>query len=323
MKKNIINLVMLLIWIAYTGAQEKVINNLKYPEGYKVSPLGKTLVNEYGIGEKAIAIIADPGFNEDFFKPLIEELKDYKILVFTIPGTPELNGYPVNTTSFGNRVWLKAIQTNIVEKLKESGYESYTLMGHLAISTHLVLRIALDQPELVSRGLILAGSPYSSWPSRSDPSGNTPVKLEERAGSMDYYLAPRFYKTLSKENWDQGLYQPEHYSKDEDLGNTLYTKSTKANVTVLINLLCEYFTTNISSELNNIKTSFLLLIPEFDKEHLEKYPARKNFFDNFWKADGEYPKMFKVAKIKDLRLGMGYEINRDLIHQIRTFLTHK
>jgi pimeloyl-ACP methyl ester carboxylesterase len=191
--------------------------------------------------------------------------------------------------------------------------------GHLTISTYLAIRFSIDHPEVVAGTIIFAGQPYSSWPSRRDPTGETPVKLEERAGSIDYFMAPRFYKTVTREQWNDGLYQPSHYSEKSEIGDALYNSTVLVPIPLMVQLLCEYFTTDISLEFEKIEKPVLIIKPGFDEEYLAQNSSHSKLFHSYWQSTESLPN-YSMNTIPNARLGLGHTHVKELSIQISQFI---
>lgn len=303
----------------YGAVFSQAPNNLQYPEDYTISELGTLSIQERGKGQTPLLLIADAGFEIDFFEDFINyNDSKYKFFVVTLPGN-SINGYPLPKGSYSQRTWLEAIDSTLLNFVQRKKLGKVIISGHLTISTYLALRFSIDHPEVVAGTIIFAGQPYASWPSRKDPTGKTPVSLEERAGSIDYYMAPRFYKTVKKEQWNKGLYQAEHYSEKSAVGEALYQSTTLVPIPLMVQLLCEYFTTDISLEFDKIKKPVLLIKPGFDDEYLAKNPSHKQLFNEYWQDAASSPN-YIVKTIPDSRLAIGHTYVEILSKEISRFV---
>lgn len=284
------------------------INNLEYAPSYTTTKLGELHIYKTGNGKQPVILIADAGFDKSFFDQLADTYQDkFQFYIVSLPGSKEVAGYPLPSESYSEKIWLNSIDTSLVNLIKKENLSDVIIGGHLTISTYIVLRFIIDHPNLVSKAFILAGQPYASWPSQKDPSGQTPVSFEERKGSIDYYMAPIFYKTLPRSSWQKGLYQPDHYSLNDKIGKKLYKLTSSAPIPVMIQLLCEYFTTDISLEFSNVRTPTLILQPSFDRKYLSEYSSHKSIFWDSWEKAKKYPTYFNIKKIQGTRLSLGYE----------------
>jgi len=303
----------------YTVAKSQELNNLKYSEGYKVSELGTLSVHQSGSGDIPMLLIADAGFDHTFFNEFTGfNKKRYTFYTVVLPGKI-VNGYPISGGSYTQLVWLNAIDSALESFVKERKLKNLVVAGHLTISTYVAMKFSIDHPEIVAATTIFAGQPYASWPSRKDPSGNTPVSLEERGGSIDYYMAPRFYKTLTKEHWNAGLYQPEHYAKNAQVGQTLFDETVATPMPVMIQLLCEYFTTDLSLEFDQISHPVLIAKPGFDSEYLASNPSHKKLFDEYWNK-AELLDNYIVKTIPEARIALGKTHVKQLSREVNRFI---
>ena len=293
-------------------------NNLVYPEEYKTSKLGTLSIDERGKGTAPMLLIADAGFDTGFFEDFISHNDStYKFFVVTLPGN-SINGYPLPRGSYSQHIWLESIDSALVNFINQKKLNNIIVAGHLTISTYLAMRFSIDHPEVVAGTIIFAGQPYSSWPSRKDPTGNTPISLEERAGSIDYFMAPRFYKTVTREQWNNGLYQPNHYSENSDVGEALYNATALVPIPLMAQLLCEYFTTDISLEFEKIKKPVLIMKPGFDEGYLANNPSHSQLFHTYWQSAESLPNC-TVKVIPNARLAMGHTYVKELSKQISQF----
>ena len=283
------------------------VNNLTYPTGYQTAELGQLKIEQFGEGERPFLLIADVGFTGNYFNNFLEgNSANFDFHVVTLPGTTELAGYTIPSGSYANHSWLNAIDLALYRYVSNKNLKEMIIGGHLVIATHVALSFALKHPDIISHTIIMSGQPYASWPSPKDPSGKTPVSIEERKGSIDYFMAPRFYKTISKEDWNKGLYQPQHYSPNIGIGNELYQQTTTASMPVMIQMLCEYFTTDFSLQFDQVSVPTLILQPDFSNEYLAKNPTHQALFYDYWDA-AKSNSNFTFKTISNARLSLGYE----------------
>ncbi len=310
----------ILAFLALRSGAQKTTNNLQYPADYSHSEIGSVSLLKKGRGTSSLIFITDAGIPPEFFEPLVRRLKRrFKCYVISLPGVSDLNGYKLPGGSYSNLVWLKAVDKSIEDVIKRERLENVTVIGHMIVSTYLALNFSLQHPELIDNCVILAGQPYATWDSHKNP--GKPVSFEERKGSIDYYMAPRFYKTVAKESWNAGMFQPEDYSKNIELGQIMYNSTISTDMAIMIQFLCEYFNTDISRFFDDFKKEVLVLQPAFDEEYLKEKGNMKMLFWDMWN-NAQDNEMITLKTLEDSRLAIGLENSKEVAEEIISFISN-
>jgi pimeloyl-ACP methyl ester carboxylesterase len=117
----------------------------------------------------------------------------------------------------------------------------------------------MAHPDDVKAVIILAGSTHfvpsdtTKWPAQ--------MTLERRVAGIDRYMAPRWFKTVTRETWDDNNFLPGDYAVNPVLGLRLWREAAQPPLHVWVRYLCEYHAQDISLELDKVATPTLVLNP--------------------------------------------------------------
>ncbi len=261
------------------------INNLKHTEGYETGPYGELGgVRKVGNGERSMILIAGWGFDEKVFEPFTSTQQDqYTMYVLTLPGfgnTPAM-AMPGNNEQYGNLYWTQGIIIAIMDLIERESIDKPILMSYFTYSNIIALRIALDYPELIDKVIIVSGMArfMANYPSFE------PASLRERIYYTEKVLAPNWFKTVSKETWDEGNFTPEGFSKDTVRAQEFWKQMSSVPIPVMVRYLCEYYCIDLSLEYEKLKVPTLVVIPSFTENVTSKptnYYWNSFFHDSWW-----------------------------------------
>lgn len=284
--------------------QDSSLKNLIDPRGYETGDLG-TLggVITRGDGPGSMILIPGLGFGGDVFEPLIERWEDsFALHAVTLPGfggTPAPPSPPPGT-SFGEQTWTEGALTGLERLVEAEGLDDIVVVGHWLTGTQLALRLALAHPDRVRAVVLLAGS--ARWTS-PDPSVPVEIPLEQRVARVDRGLAPKWFKTVTRETWDDNNFLPGDYAANPVLGLRHWREAARPPLHVWVRYLCEFFAQDITRELDGLEVPTLLLRPGLEgawvepgANYLEAYTRRS------WENVAEDHAMIRVRTIPETRV---------------------
>jgi pimeloyl-ACP methyl ester carboxylesterase len=283
------------------------VNNLIFSLGTPTLTEGSLgEIKKMGKGPIQMILIADAGFSWDIYKEFMEKnRRRYTMYAIVIPGSVHTLPLPMppEGTSYGKRTWLENIKKGVLLLIDSLHLTKTVLVGNLAIASWLALNIALEHPDKISSVVIVGGTPFVSWPSPKDPSGKTPVSMEERIPGTDQYMAPKFFKSMSAKTWKGNLYQVAQYTNDSARGEKYFDETAQTPVPVMVRYLCEYYTTNVSEDFANMKVPVLVLIPGFSENYFRRFTSfqSKKYFWESWEKAKINP-LFQFEKISGARI---------------------
>jgi pimeloyl-ACP methyl ester carboxylesterase len=261
-------------------AQDPTLNNLVDPPGYKTARLG-TLggVVRAGTGTQAMILIPGLGFGAGVFDGFMHGLADrYRMYAVTLPGfggtaAPPCPGEP---TSFGEQTWTNAALGAIEKLIEDEKIQDPIIIGHWLTGTQIALRLALKHPEKVKSVIILAGSARMVI---TDPAYATYYGTpERRVATIDTYLAPKWFKTVTRETWDDNNFLPGDYAVNPVLGLRLWREAAAPKLHVWVRYLCEFNAQDISLEMDKVTVPTLILEPGLEGLY---YDSGNNYMDAF------------------------------------------
>jgi len=246
--------------------QDPALNNLVDPPGYEPAAPGTLgAVLRTGTGAQPMILIPGLGFGGAVFRELLDGFTDeYRMLALTLPGFGGTAAPPSpgEKTSFGEQTWTRAALGAVEKLIAEEGIHQPVVVGHWLTGTQLALRLALKHPDNVKAVVLLAGSARMVMTDpRYAPYYGT---LERRVASIDRYLAPTWFKTVTRETWDDNNFLPGDYAVNPVRGLRLWREAAAPPLHVWVRYLCEFNAQDISLELDRLTVPTLLLRPGLD-----------------------------------------------------------
>ena len=242
--------------------QDSTLNNLVDPPGYapgKSGTLGNVI--RAGNGQQAMILIPGLGFGGSVFKEFMEtNAARYRMYAVTLPGfggtaAPPL---PPEGTSFGEQTWTNATIAAIETLMEDEKLRSPVLVGHWLTGTQIALRLAMKHPSRIKAVILLSGSAKMMVTGAYAPYYESPAK---RIVAIDTYLAPKWFKTVTRETWDDNNFLPGDYAVNPVLGLRLWREAAAPRLHVWIHYLCEFNAQDIMADLGTLTVPTLLLRP--------------------------------------------------------------
>lgn len=303
--------------------QDLIVNNLVHTPGYKTGEY--SAIPQYiktGIGKQTLILIPGCGFDASVFSDFMEANKNnFTMYAITIPGYGNTQAPPMpdSSVSYGEQTWNKGVQEGLLKLMENQKIQNVNVVGHSTQGTQLALRMAIEYPDKVSRVIILGGHANFIAVIKGVP---TKFSLKSSIEFVDKYTAPNWFKSISKINFDDGNYLPEIYSLDSLTGAKLFKQSADVPLPVMIRYLCEFFASDIKTELDKIKCPVLILRAGFNKVVLKKNInnyVKPQFIDS-WNDVSTINPLIKVKDIKDAATFVWKDNPKATYQAINTFL---
>lgn len=239
--------------------QDSTRDNLVTPPGTATAPLGQLGgVATRGTGPGRMLLIPGLGFAADVFEPLMERLSDsYTMWAVTLPGfggTPA-PATPPEGTSYAAQTWTEGSLRAIEAFIEHEGLRDLVVVGHWLTGTSMALRIALDLPDRVRAVVLLSGSARYAF---------QPMSIEQRTAVVDDRLAQGWFKTVTRETWDDNNFLPGDYSSHPVLGLRLWREAARPALHVWIRYLLEFYAQDITPRIPELRVPTLLLLPGWE-----------------------------------------------------------
>lgn len=290
--------------------QDSTLNNFVDPAGYKPGPpdaLGH--VERTGTGAQAMILIPGLGFGGDVFKEFMAdhagEYRMYAVTLAGFGGTPAPPS-PDTNVSFGSQTWTNGQLAAIERLIVEEGIKRPIVVGHWLTGTQLALRLAMKHPDHVRAVIILSGSArFASMDTTRTPAE---MPLAKRVAGVDRFMAPRWFKTVTRETWDDNNFLPSDYAVHPLRGLRLWREAASPDLHTWIRYLCEYHAQDITLDLGSLKVPTLILEPGL--EGLVFDPGN-NYMDAFcgrsWEGPNKLNSAIRYETIPNTRACMWFD----------------
>jgi pimeloyl-ACP methyl ester carboxylesterase len=290
--------------------QDATLNNLVHPEGYATCDPG-TLghVEKAGVGARPMILIPGFGFGADAYADFMaERITDFTMYAVTLPGFGGTSAppMPAEGTSYGELTWLKTAQESISKLMENEDLDDVILVGHWLGGTQLALWLALEHAERVSGVVIVSGS------TRFTPTDTTYFPyhppLDFRVAGIDRFMAPNWFKTVTRETWDDNNFLPEHYAANPVRGLRLWREAAAPDLHVWVRYLCEFSAQDVSLDLAQLSVPTLVLQPGLEGIYTEPgQDFMKAYCILGWDGDALTNKHIQIESIPESRLFIWYD----------------
>ena len=304
-------------------AQDSTLNNLVDPPGYRTARPG-TLggVLRAGKGTRSMILIPGLGFGGGVFKEFMDRYADdYSMYAVTLPGfggTPAPPS-PNEGTSFGEQTWTNAALSAIEEFMIDESIENPIVVGHWLTGTQLALRLAMKHPDEIKAVVILAGASRMVF---DDPQYAPHfATAEKRVQTTDKISAPFWFKTVTRETWDDNNFLPGDYAINPIRGLRLWREAAVPPLHVWVRYLLEFQAQDISPALSNLTVPTLILKPGLEGVF---YDAGKNYMEDFcqksWEGFVEKNAKITVKTIPNSRACLWFDQPAEVNTAVSDFL---
>jgi pimeloyl-ACP methyl ester carboxylesterase len=303
--------------------QDPTRNNLVDPPGYRTAPLG-TLgeVVRAGTGSRAMILVPGLGFGAgvlgDFMAGYAADYRLYAVTLAGFGGTAAPPS-PPEATSFGEQTWTNGALAGIETLMADERIEDAVVVGHWIGGTQIALRLAMRHPEKIRAVILLAGSARMTT---SDPQRAPHLAtLERRVAAIDQYMAPKWFKTVTRETWDDNNFLPGDYAIDPVRGLRLWREAARPALHVWVRYLCEFNAQDVCLEMDRLTVPTLLLEPGL--ENLPHDPGN-NYMEGFcrgsWSGCIENRENVTVHRIAHARACPWFDQPTEVRDRVREFL---
>ncbi|MBI3789710.1 MAG: alpha/beta hydrolase [Gemmatimonadetes bacterium] len=248
--------------------QDSTLDNLRHAADYRTAAPG-TIDDIVRVGDGPVDVVLIPGwgFSADVFAGFMKaNAHRYRMVALTVPGFGRTAAPPMppTGTSYAEQTWTRAAEEGIARTIRAEGLRHPVVVGHFLVGTQLALRLALDHPDLVGGVVIVGGEPVRYTPSRRDTTGRTPATMDERVRGVDAYLAPRWFRTVTRATWNARNYAAAQYSRDAATAAALWRRSADVPLPVMVRYLCEYLASDLRTEYSRLTRPVTALLPDFN-----------------------------------------------------------
>jgi pimeloyl-ACP methyl ester carboxylesterase len=285
-------------------AQDSTLDNLVHAPEYVTSTPGTLgVVIQRGKGPVDMVLVTGFGLGASAFDGFMRRNVDrYRMYAVTLPGfegTPA-PPMPATGTSYGDQTWTRSAADAVVTLIRTKKLRRPVLVGHFINGSQVAMRVAIEHPELVRALVLLAGTP------RYEPVVGTKywpkdMTLEQKVRGVDQFLAPRWFKTVTRETWVSNNFRATDYSIDSTLGGRFAASANEPTLPVLIRYLCEYHASDLWPDLERLTLPLLVVKPAFTAT-LRADTTRsylQSFFQEPWRGKLEGRARAEIVNVED------------------------
>jgi pimeloyl-ACP methyl ester carboxylesterase len=206
-------------------------------------------------------LIPGLGFGARVFDELTAALGDrYTFFAVTLPGFAGTAAppSPPATTSLGEQTWTDGALAAIEKLIVDEAIRDPIVVGHWLTGTQLALRLALAHPREIRGVVVLAGAARLHF---ADAKRNEAIAaLEKRVAGVDLF-AQRWFKTVTRETWDDNNFLPGDYAVHPVRGLRLWREAARPSIHVWVRYLCEFNAQDVTLDLPRLAVPTLFLEP--------------------------------------------------------------
>ena len=248
------------------------INNLVHAPGYQVNELDAIpSYRKIGRGKIAMIIIPGLGFDGSIFDDFTQRnKKQFTMYVVTLAGfgTTEAPPMPPTATSYGEQTWSKSAARGIVKLIENEKLIRPIVVGHFVTGSQIAIRLALTSPTQIGGLIVLGGSGKMMAIVQGKVREATAADM---AKGTDTYWAPKWFKHMTKQFYDNGNFAPEVYSLEPNTATVLWNQVASVPMPVSVRYACEYYAGDMLAEIDKLNCPMLVVRPSFN--------------DSFWKNE--------------------------------------
>lgn len=313
---------------AQTGLQtDSSINNLVHISGYQVSVAGE--IPHYiksGKGKTAMILVPGLGFDESVFADFMAANNDeYTMYAITIPGFGDTKApsMPDSGISYGQQTWNKNVIEGLLKLIDKEKLHKPVLTGHFVLGSQVVLRMAADYPEKTGAVIILGGAARFMLEQQGKLSA---PPLKQVIDYTDRVTSKSWFKHMTKEFFDRGNFIKQVYSNDSTVGRQLWEQVAAVPLPVMVRYSCEYFASDLLSEIQKIKCPLLVLRPSFSPPLLDA-PANKSWlqpqFFETWNMAARENQLLIIKDIPGSAAFLWKDNAADTYREIKNFINRQ
>ncbi len=243
--------------------QDSTLNNLVDPPGYKTVPLGSLgEVRRSGTGPRPMVLIAGLGFGGDIFEEFTTRHQSaFKMYSVTLPGFGGTAAppCPVEGTSFGDQTWTRGALDGLSRLVTDENLRDAVVVGHWLTGTQLAVQLADKFPDRIDAVILFSGAPR--WYITDTAYARYYGTPERRVKSVDGFLATRWFKTVTRETWDDNNFLPQDYAVNPVRALRLWRQAAEPPLHVWVRYLCEFNAQELCPTLQSLNVPMLVLKP--------------------------------------------------------------
>jgi pimeloyl-ACP methyl ester carboxylesterase len=229
---------------------------------------------------------------------------------------------PPAGTSFGEQTWTNSALTAIEKLMKEERIENAVVVGHWLGGTQLALRLALAHPDRITAVVLLAGSARLSFTDTTYAAYYaTP---EKRIATTDHFMAARWFKTVTRETWDDNNFLPSDYAAHPVCGLRLWRQAASPGLHTWVRYLCEFNAQDVTVGLDRLKVRTLLLRPGLENA---PHDPGQNYMQNYchlsWQGAIEKNASITAKTIPNSRVCMWFDQPEGVKAEVTGFLARR
>jgi pimeloyl-ACP methyl ester carboxylesterase len=290
-------------------AQDPTLNNLRLPPGTPTTlpgELGRSRI--VGTGRKQMLLIPGLGFGDDIWTEFMERRAgEYTMRAVTLPGFGGTSPWPIDSAArFSGAPWTQLALAALESMLDRGGSDKVTIVAHWALAPTLALRLALARPDRVNAVVIIGGALRNYHEGIPGMAGLT---FEQRTASVDRY-ADRWFRTITRRTWDDNNFMSYDYAVNPRRGLFLWREAEEPLLAVWIRYLLEFYASDPTPLLANLRVPVLLVEPGFDDPAFYVENGRNYMRDlciETWKDVVSGNPHFQVAVVPGSRLFVMYD----------------
>src|SRR5262245_15154051 len=213
------------------AAQDSTLDNLVHAKNYVTSAPGTLgVVVERGKGPIDMVLVSGFGVGASAFDGFMRRNGDrYRMFAITLPGFEGTPAPPMPPpgTSYGEQTWTRWATDAVVKLIRQKKLSRPIIVGHFINGSQVAMRVAVEHPELVRAVVLLAGTPRYE-PVKATPYWPKDMTLDQKVRAVDQFLAPRWFKTVTRDTWVKNNFFASDYSVDSALGVRFATSANEA-----------------------------------------------------------------------------------------------
>lgn len=282
--------------------QEPSLNNLVHGEGYETAPLGELgRIERRGSGPVDLILVAGAGFGASAYGDFMEAYGDkFTMYAVTLPGfdgtlAPAM---PNGESSYADATWTRTAGRGIVDLIESRGLENPIGLGHMYPGGQIAVRMAASHSDLIG-GAAVVGAEAARIFRPEDP-----MSPEERATYVDRGLAPKWFKTVTRDTWENGTLPPETLTRDGDAAERLWKNSIDDPLPVQIRYLCEFLASDVRRLFPKVRAPMLVVRPGFSKGFRQRHQdlSLETWYVDSWTGAERKNERINVRTVKDARI---------------------
>lgn len=303
--------------------QDSTLNNLVDPPGYQTGTLGDLGgVVKVGSGKRALVLIPGLGFSGEVFGELMEMIStEATMYAVTLPGFGGTSAPPSPPagTSFAEQTWTNGAYRAIEKLIVDEQLERPIIVGHWLTGTSLALRLAVEHPDQIAGVILLAGSPCFV------PTDTSQFKLHMPEATLakvaDTYMAPQWFKTVTRETWDDNNFLPGDYAVNPIRGLRLWRMAAQPPLHVWVRYLNEFNSQDISQHLDSLRVPVLLLKPGLEGNYFDPgQDYMTGYCHTGWNATLAKGGLIETKTIANARVCLWFDQPEAVAAEMRSFI---